>query len=198
MLLAAAAALLAHAANNPAANNRGNLAIGVVEVQDVFHKMAETNKLLTDLRAKQQNQVAELERRKQDLQNLIEHRKDFKPGSAAWKEETGKIDRQSAELDVMARLSQVQLERDRNQATIALFDKIEKACQQVAEQQNLDLVLADRKVDVVGPDLAGIPNDNLTSLLGQRSVMYKNKRLDITADVLTLLDAQFAKQNGGK
>jgi len=200
LLLAAAAALLAHAANGPGPNPSANnhiLAIGVVEVQEVFHNMQETKKVLVDINAKRKNELNGLERRKQDVQNLIAHRNDFKPGSAAWQEETAKIDRQGTELEVLARVTQIQLDREQKQTTKALFDKIEKACQQIAEQQNLDLVLADRKVDFVGPDLDGVSVDRLTDLLGQRSVMYKSKKADITADVLTLLDAQFAKQNAG-
>ena len=200
LMLAAAAAMLARAANGPGPNPAPNnhiLAIGVVEVQDVFHKMSETNKVNTDIANKRKNQLDALEKRKQDLQARVAQRNDFKQGSARWQEETDKIDRESADLDVSARVAQIQLEREQKQAIKMLFDKIEKACQQVAQQNNLDLVLADRKVDFVGPDLDGVPRDRLTDLLGQRSVMYKSNKADITAEVLTLLDAQFAKANGG-
>jgi Skp family chaperone for outer membrane proteins len=204
LLIAAVAALLAHAANGagttgqPASGNNHQLNIAVINVSSVFKNMKEQIELNKAIGTKASARRDEVEKRRQEIQDLIRHRDDFKPGSPQWLATSEDIDKKSGEADVWVRVSQAKIEREEKQMLRTLFDKIQRACEQVAQRNNLDLILSTRSIEVIGPNLDGVTVDRLSDLLGQQSVMYSSKKADITNEVLTLLDAEYARQAGGQ
>jgi Skp family chaperone for outer membrane proteins len=204
LLMAAVAALLAHAANGPGPSGQAvggdnhQLNIAVINVSSVFKNMKESVELNKAIATKANARRDEVEKRRQEIQDLIRHREDFKPGSPQWLATSEDIDKKSAEADVWVRVSQLKLEREQKQMLRNLFEKIQRACEQIAQREKLDLVLANRAVDFVGPNLDGVNYERLSDLLGQQSVMYSSKKADITNEVLTLLDAEYARQAGGQ
>src|SRR5438105_4935923 len=67
------------------------------------------------------------------------------------------------------------------------------AVAQVAQEMGADLVVADQGQDV--PAVEDLNFDQLRLLLNQRNVLYVSKRIDIGERVLTVLDAQYAKES---
>ena len=177
-----------------AANNHA-LAIGVVKISPVFHDMQETKNAQADFRA-QNDRLAEQQRQREaQIQALIKHRDDdIKPGTVQWQTETSAIDQKTAELDVWARVQKTQLEREFKQNMKLLYDHIAKATAEVAEQEHLDLVIADQSPDF-GPSLDSVTAQRLSDVLSNRAVLYANKKADITDAVLTRINADYANAN---
>jgi Skp family chaperone for outer membrane proteins len=77
----------------------------------------------------------------------------------------------------------------------ALFDKIVNATSKVAQQKGIDLVFADQRPDL--PDnLGNISVDQLRAILNGRNVLFANNKVDISQDVVAVLDAEY-KASGG-
>jgi Skp family chaperone for outer membrane proteins len=91
-------------------------------------------------------------------------------------------------------MSSVQLERWYKQSLKGMYDHMADAAAQVASQQHLDLVIADQSPEI-GPDLEKANIGQLEAALAARAVLFANKKADITEDVLTVVEANFAKQN---
>lgn len=201
LTLAALAVLPAGAAGNPA--NDHLLAVGVVNVSKVFHNMQETKKSDTDFRAQNEQLVQQQKQKEAEIQDLAKRRADFKPGSAQWQDVTNQIDQKSADLEVWARVKKAQLERQFKQNMKALYDHIAQATAEVAQQQHLNLVIADQSPEFIGPNLDSITTQRLDEILSSRAVLYSDKKADITDDVLTRVEANYANANraagaGGK
>jgi Skp family chaperone for outer membrane proteins len=172
------------------------LSIGVVNTTRVVRTMQETKKLDADFRA-QNTGLAQQQRQKEaEIQQLQDHRdNNLKPLSQQYNDETEAIDKKRAELEVWKQMSNIQLERAYKVSLKGLYDHIAAAAAQVAEQQHLDLVIADQTPEI-GPDLEKANVNQLQAALAARAVLFANKKADITEDVLTVVEANFARQGG--
>jgi Skp family chaperone for outer membrane proteins len=193
--LAGAALLLSWGvAPAQAAPGDHQLAIGVVNTTHVLRTMQETKKLDADFRAQNTGLAQQQRQKEQELQQLQEYREqNLKPGSQQYNDKSEEIDRKRAELEVWKQMSNLQLERAYKQSLKGIYDHIAAAAAQVADQQHLDLVIADQTPEI-GPDLEKANVNQLQAALAARAVLFANKKADITEDVLTVVEANFAKQ----
>jgi Skp family chaperone for outer membrane proteins len=169
------------------------IAIGVVRTGDVIRGMAEMKKMQADGRAK----LAELQQKEQqlekELQALQQHRDNqVKPGSQQFIDESNQIDQKQVELQMWGQVSSMQLDRWKKQVMKDIYDHVAAATAQVAEHQQLDLVIADENPEI-GPDMDKVTSQQLQAILASRAVLFCNKKADITADVAAQVEANFAK-----
>jgi Skp family chaperone for outer membrane proteins len=196
LLVGAALLLTRNSCPAQAAPADHQLAIGVVNTTRIVRTMQETRKLDADFRAQNSGLAQQQHQKEADIQQLQEHRdNNLKPGSQQWNDETEAIDKKRAELEVWKQMSNIQLERAYKVSLKGLYDHIAAAAAQVAEQQHLDLVIADQTPEI-GPDLEKANVTQLQAALAARAVLFANKKADITEDVLTVVEANFAKQGG--
>lgn len=198
-LLAPAAALLAGltllTARCPAQAAGGHqLNVGVVNTTKILRTMQETKKLDADFRGKQAELGQQQQQREAEITDLQKHRdNNLKPGSQQYRDESAKIQQKRVELEVWKQMSTVQLEQWYKESLKGVYDHITQATAQVAMQQNIDLVIADQSPEI-GPDLDRVNVQQLQAALASRAVLYANKRADITEDVLTVVEKNFASQ----
>ena len=201
MVALVAAALPARAAGAtppPASNDNDHvLRIGVVNTARIVHGMKEIKKIEDDFRAQNVDLARQQQQKEQDINNLMKQRENVRPGSAQWQDDTNEIDRKTADLSSWIQLAKVQLERQRKLQLKMVYDHIAAATAQVAQAQRLNLVIADESPEFLGPDLDKITFERLNQVLEARAVLYADKKADITEDVLTLVEANFARQNQG-
>lgn len=170
------------------------LAIGVIRTGEIMRNMAEMKKFQTDGRARLTELQQQQQQRELELQDLQKHRdNNLKQGSQQWVDETSKIDTKTAELNIWKQVSSMQLERWQKTTVKEMYDHVAAATAQVAEAQHLDLVIADESPEI-GPDMDKVSSAQLEAALASRAVLFANKKADITQDVLTQVDANFAKQ----
>ena len=195
-LLTAAAFLFAGATAHAAPAGQDHaLAIGVVNMTKVVRSISETKKMESDLRGRNQALGQQQQQKEAELQELQKHRdENVKPQSAQWDDETAAIDKKRAELEVWTAMNRTAVERLQKQLIKSIYDHISAAAAEVAENQHLDLVIADQSSEI-GPDLDRAPIQQLEIALSSRAVLFSNKKADITEEVLTQVEADFAKQN---
>ena len=171
------------------------LAIGVVRVSDVFHKMQEYAKWKEGMEAENRKLAEEQARREQELKQMIQHlNSTFAPGSRQWSEERDKVDAKKIELQSWGARAKLDFERKEKQGLRDMHAHIAAASAKVALQDKLNLVIVDLSPEL-GPDLDQISLERLDALLGQRAVLYADKRADITEQVLMQADKDFADGN---
>jgi Skp family chaperone for outer membrane proteins len=165
--------------------------VAIANTAHIFAEMQETKDLKAKLEAKRQEITTEEQDRRSKLSGMEAGLKEIAPDNPQYKTSRDALDKSVADFEVWGKLTQLQAERDQKDMMVMLFNKIQKAVGQVATQDGIDIVIADQ-----GPDLSNVDAltfDQLRSLINQKDVLFTSKKADISDEVLTLLDAQYAK-----
>ena len=189
----AMSALMGLALLAPAANAQQRIA--VVHISDVVSNMAEAKAASKNGLGHKNDAEIERGRREQEIQKMQGDLNQLKGGSPQWNDVRNQLEDKQMMYQVWLKKTQVTLDRAAKDDLKKLFDHVNEATQQIAMEQHFNLVLAD------APEEVGPNNDQLTfqqygALLSQRVVMFADKTVDITQDVLTRVDALYAKQQG--
>jgi len=174
----------------PAANDH-QIAIGVVNVTTVYLQMKEPKKLSEAMHSQQEQLQKEQQQREQALSDMVKRRNDFKPGSAQFDDETRKIEDEQVKYQVWVATARAQLDRQAKKNLKQIFDHIQQATRDVAQQMHLNVVIADQSPEI-GPDLSAVSVQELSQRLSSRAVLYYDKKADITDEVLTRVEANLA------
>ena len=194
LILAASLAVPSRTQAQATGANDHNLKIAIVRVGYIYRNMQESAQALQNLKGRVgQMQQEEGSRRKaiDDLNNQLQQ---LKPGSPQWATMRNQLDDKKFELDSWVKKMQLELDREKKSVLMDQYRHVAEAVQTVAEQQHLDLVISDYTPEIVGPDFDAIPQQQLENLVLTRAVLFAGKKADITQEVLTVLDANFAKQ----
>jgi Skp family chaperone for outer membrane proteins len=158
----------------------------------------------------QKNEQAEISRLKEQeqskgkaIQDLRGQRDKFtKKGTPDWDKQTADLVQKSVEARVWAETEQARLTRRNKDQIKSLFEKIQAAVQQIAQERKIDLVVTDFGRDMPD-DVDDITPDALRQLIAQKSVLYAAKGVDLSDDVIARLNAAYksgagAPSGGGK
>lgn len=170
--------------------------IAVANLARIFGQMRETKDIKDQLEAKNNDFKAQQEKKSAAIKDIREDLRNLKPDTPPYDARVKDLDNALADLETWGKVTQVEADRDQKKMMKKLFEKIEAAVAEVAKQQGYDLVLADQS-----GDFPLLEKNNLESIRGyinQQSLLYADKRLDITDAVLTQLDADYAKEKGAK
>jgi Skp family chaperone for outer membrane proteins len=191
------AALLSLAAIAAPAAAQNAPRIGTVSPAKAFVEMQETKDLRQQLEQQTSQLQNEAKQRQQKVRDLQAARDLLKPDSPQYAQAEQTFMQEAIQFDTWTKITQAQLQGQQKQQMKQLFDKIVAATGEVAQQQNLDLVLADHRPEL--PENLGMINtDQLRQLLNQRNVMYVNDKggVDITPAVVANLDAKYKAAGG--
>lgn len=181
-------------ANPVAAQGGAGVRVAVANPSVIFNKMQETAGLKDRLEQRRKELYGQEMQKRQVIKALEDQRADTLSTNPLYRELSEKIDSAKADLQSWATVTRLAAERDQKQMVKTLYDKIEVAIGEVAQQEGIDLVLIDGRQEIT--NLEEIPFEEFRRVLNSRNVLYANKRVDITDKVLLAADAKFAK--GGK
>ncbi len=170
------------------------LKVGVVNPAKILNEIKETKAAQDAFLAKQKTlndqaaaKKAEVEAK---LKDIATSKGTLKPESQQFADLSKQELQLATELQIWAKLAEIDLVRDfRNQAQ-GIGEKIKGAIQNVAKAKGLDLVLADQ-ADPQPAELDRVPPQNLLPVLLNKAVFYRADNLDITQEVIALLDKGF-------
>jgi Skp family chaperone for outer membrane proteins len=174
----------------------GALRVAVCNPGKVWEKLDERKALEDKLKGEQDRISGEAQRRKQEVDELKTQRDGLKADSAQYQEKNTKWMEKALEFEVWARLKQTEMQRIQKEQIKSLFQKIEDATKELAEEKKLDLVLAERRPDIP-EDITPLTADDLRARLSQRDVLYRNKNADITDLVTLRVNEKYAKTQAG-
>lgn len=191
------------AARPAAAQDAGTARVAVANPAKILSALQET----ADLKKNEQGEISKLQEQEQAkgkaIQDLKGQRDKFtKKGTPDWDKQTGDLVQKSVEARVWAESEQARLTRRNKEQTKALFEKIQAAIAQIAQERKIDLVLTDFGRDLPD-DVDDVTPDALRQLISQKTVLFANKGVDLSDDVIARLNAAYksgagAPSGGGK
>lgn len=174
----------------------GAVRVAVCNPGKVWEKLDERTALESKLKSQQDQITGEAARRKQEVDDLKAQRDALKPESAQYQEKNKLWTEKTLEFEVWARLKQMELQRVQKEQIKALFQKIEEATREIAEEKKIDLVMAERRPEIP-ENIDPLTADELRARLSQRDVLYRNKNADITELVILRVNEKYAKSQTG-
>jgi Skp family chaperone for outer membrane proteins len=172
------------------AMSAGPTRIGVVNVGKVFNSMQETKDLQARFESERQGLQQLGAQHQQELTNLQQMlRNGPKPGSQQYEDQQEQLDEKRVQYDNDVKLKQLQSVRNQARQLRVIFDKIEVAVGDVARQRGLDLVITELKPDLT--ENQDLTPEEISQRINQRNLMFVDPKIDITAEVVTTLDAKY-------
>lgn len=193
----AAVAMLFAALALPSAANAQTAKMGSVNVQKVFSDIKETKDLENTLKAKGADLTKQQNDAQQDITAKKASRDQFKPGTDTYDRANQELSRSATQYQVTLQIAQQELVREQKMQTKMIYDKIVAAVSDVAKEKGYTLIIA----QVTPPEPSDDQFDRLTAeqlinLLRQQNLLYVDPSADLTADVVTRLDAKYASPKG--
>lgn len=183
--------LLSLAVFNPQAGVTIVAVVKVPEVSEKYDKTKDLERQFEQLRgdfAKERDTLkANIERATKSLQE------EFKPNTDEFRNRRKEIAIMEAELQAFVELEGERLEQGLARSLKSIFDDIQAAVGDVAKEKGIDIVLAS---DDMPPEVPNSTQQVRQQIVLQK-VLYWDPRVDITADVITKINAKYASAKPG-
>jgi Skp family chaperone for outer membrane proteins len=195
-LLSLAAALLAVVAMARPARaadsaTPGQVIIGTANVEKVVESIHEYQDLASSMDLDRKSLQQTLQDKQNNLNAMKQALSYLKSGTPQYDDQTNKLLTASIEFDAWGKETQLDLERKQKTRIKNLFLEIEDAIAQVAQKNGINLVLSDERPQI--PDnLDAVTVDQLRALISQRTILFSDQSRDISGEVITLLDKNYA------
>lgn len=174
------------------ANAMADVKIAVANAGKIFGEIKEKKdweqKMLADQKTLQDTAF----QKQQKVKSLQEQRDNLRTDSPQYADKDKELQTAKIDLEVWAQIQQAEVQRTNKMQTKALFDKIVNAVASVATAKGLDLVIADQHPDLPDNFMEQATLEQVRATLGQRNVLYSSPQVDITQDVITQMDANYA------
>jgi Skp family chaperone for outer membrane proteins len=195
-LLAAlvAASGFASTANAQAAGPK----IAVINLRQVYTTIQETQDAQHTLQGMQDSLDLKTQQDKRDLTNLqADIEKKFKPGTPQHEEAMADFDAKSLAFQQDEQAQKVKMVRQQAKQMFQAYGEISKVVADLAKSKGTEIVLVTVGQDLP-PNAMDIANpETLGNLIFGRNVIYVADKIDISADVIAKLDADY-KAGGAK
>lgn len=161
--------------------------IATINIERVFNGLKQRSKLEAELKARQDQLQAELKKLQERVTDLEKNMEQVPQGDAKNKE-MAKLLRLQVEAEVERRLAEAELERLRSSTFKLLYEKINDASRRLAQQRGFNMVLAaDDELKLPSE----ISTENIQRVIGLRRMLWIDPQLDLTRDLITLMDNEF-------
>lgn len=174
----------------PAVSDGSPISIAICNPARIFQDMQETQ----DLRQTMEAEGKQFEEKKREfqtkLQELQASREQLKPDSPQYAQRNQELLKVATEFEVWGKITQADVQRSQKLRMKALFEKIQDAVSKVAEQKQIDLVISEQKPEVP-ENIDQVNVDQLRAILNGRNVLYHTPRVDISNDVIAVLDSDY-------
>lgn len=168
--------------------------VAVADPARIFNEMQETRDLKARLDEERNALAVEEKARRQKIDDLQAKRNLLKPDSQQYADLSRQLSAAVIEFKVWGETMQQELQRNQKLQMRQLFDKITLAAGEVAQKRGFDMVIADQRPELSNLDQLNV--NQVRDLINQRNVLYAHERVDITSDVIKLLDEKL-KAGGG-
>ncbi len=164
--------------------------IAVANTARIFSEMQELKDLKTKLQS-EQKLLTGVNIEKQDKLKAQQAARDaLKMDSPQYQEKNAELLKAAIEYETWAKINDADMQRNQKLQMRRLFEKIEQAVIETAKQKGYDLVITDQHPDLPD-DMDKLTLDQLRTLINSRNVLYAGEKVDISNDVLAVLDARY-------
>lgn len=168
--------------------------VAVADAARIFNEMQETTDLKQMLESERERFAGTLREKQQQLNDLKAQRDQLKPDAPQYQDRNRELLEASTKLEVWHKLTTADIMRNQKIRMMTLYDKVEQAVAELAAQRGIDLVISSQRLNVENLDDPQLSIDQLRAVLNQRNVLFASKNVDLTADVIALLDAKYKEK----
>ena len=171
----------------------GTVRIACANPQRILQQMQETKDRNAAMEGERASLIAQEKAKIEEIQTLRKQRDELlKKGTPDYRAKTEEILKKTTEVQIWAKVKEEEVNRRHKEGIKELFDKINAAIEQIAREKKIDMVIADYSVDLPD-DVDSITPEQLHSMIRQKNVLFVNKGVDISSEVVTRLDAGYKK-----
>lgn len=179
----------ANAAGRPPASPTAVAVVNLPKVLQSLDERGVRQEAMTAATAVRQQQLDELTKRIEALTTELDPKTGtLKPGTADYRNKVIQLRELQVTLDARFKLLEQVLSFERGTIMRELYLKIEDAVQRIADRNGYDVVILD-DTDFKLPEEAG--QDDMNRAILARSVVYRHDSVDITNQIVTLLNNEF-------
>lgn len=170
--------------------------VAIANPSRIFSEIQETKDLNVKMRAQGENLASQEKDKRDELKALQDARDQLKPDTPQYTTQNDKLLKAAIEFDSWGKIQKAEFERKKKMHMKMVFDKVRAAVAEVAKSRGIDLVITDEQPTI--PDNLGqISEAELGQRLNQQSILYSDPKLDISDDVVALMDKEY-KTAGAK
>lgn len=184
LALTLSAAALVTAQNAPAARPT---AVAVVDLSAVLNKLEEKTTIEADLQVQTQQLKQEQTTKEQEINQLRADLDVLSPDSEAYQTKQNTLEEKAVELQAWTAYQTQKLNRQAADQIERLYRKMLDAVEQTAKARGADLVLFKEQA----VNFRGAKREQLPLLIQNRKVLYSAPDLDLTDEVLALMNNQY-------
>jgi Skp family chaperone for outer membrane proteins len=178
----------AAAQNSPAPD----VPIGLVDMVKAFNECEQWKAVNAGLNKKRQAQDQEAEKMKEEIAAKTKQIDAYHPDSPEWTKAAEELMMLQTKAEVWAKMQKVRTEAQKKRWVEKNYADVTKAIAEVAKKRGLVLVLTKEEIEPNTED-----SNRLFAQIINRKVVYGDKRLELTDDVLKRLNEEF-KLGGGE
>jgi outer membrane protein len=164
--------------------------VAVANTARIFSEMQELKDLRAKLQSEQKLLTGVSNEKREKLNALKASRDALKADSPQYQEKNSELLKAAVEYEAWGKINEADVQRNQKLQMRRLFEKIEQAVTEVAKQKGYDLVITDQHPDLPD-DIDQVTLDQLRTMINSRNVLYAGEKVDISNDVLAVLDARY-------
>ncbi len=163
----------------------GTPKVAVVDVTRALENSEKHQAWTERMDAEQERIRGEIRQMRDELESLEQQLRMLRRGSADYIRYAQEFTEKRAVFEARNSFYEDKMTAEMQHWTEGLYRELLEAVDRVAQQKGVDLVLAKEQLDLPAPSLR-----DFMLTLKTRKVLYNDDRLDITAEVLAVLDSQ--------
>jgi len=164
--------------------------VAIANPSRIFSEIQETKDINVKMRTQGENLASQEKEKRDELKSLQDARDQLKPGTSQYNDQNEKLLKAAIEFDSWGKIRKAEFDRNKKAQMKAVFEKVQAAVAEVAKQRGIDLVITDQK-PVIPDNLDQISDADLRQQLNQQSILYADPKLDISNDVIALMDKNY-------
>jgi len=181
LLIPAILSLCCWPAHAPAAD--GGPKIGVVNITKVFESYKRKRALEEDLRSTREQKTRVIREKETELKQIVDELQMLDLGSEQRKNREADLEKKQVDLRSFTEVTAGNLAVQKREVTEALYTEIVKAIADYGKKNGFDLIIKYEDVEIKSDSL-----DQLLYKINQRSVLYTSDAVDITQEVIGMLN----------
>jgi Skp family chaperone for outer membrane proteins len=163
--------------------------VAVVDLEKVFNSLNQHTDRDNALREIDDKSAKDFKRQQVDIEKLEKELENYDVSSESYINLTRKINQALTRLAAGTQLAEQRATSKRAKLMQETYDSIKKSAATYAQSNGIDIVFLDDTI----PKLKDGTPGSVVEQISARRMIYADRRLDITADFLTFMNAEYAK-----
>jgi Skp family chaperone for outer membrane proteins len=167
--------------------------IGIVDIGNVFEKYQKRIDLDQELKEQEKEFQDEVNKKRKEIIDLDEETQLLDLGSESRSNNENLMERKNVELEGYAKFAERQLLKKYKDFFENIYQEVVQKVEKIGEQEGFDLIIKNEEADLKSNEIS-----DLQFKIGIRTVLYHSDSVDITLDVVDILNASYSKEKENK